>query len=57
MVVFMSHCLQIFRDGKLNHFVDGSGSHGNWMAKVKCARFAHEQNLAAVQVKDTMTLL
>ncbi|ELT92683.1 hypothetical protein CAPTEDRAFT_228499 [Capitella teleta] len=41
---------QIFREGKLSHFVDGRGSSSNWMACVNCARYAQEQNLLAVQV-------
>ncbi|XP_061614086.1 PR domain zinc finger protein 14 isoform X2 [Phyllopteryx taeniolatus] len=42
---------EVFENGRLSHFVDGRGGSGNWMSLVKCARFANEQNLAAVQVK------
>ncbi|XP_061661973.1 PR domain zinc finger protein 14 [Syngnathoides biaculeatus] len=42
---------EVFENGRLSHFVDGRGGSGNWMSLVKCARFADEQNLAAVQVK------
>ncbi|KAM4704721.1 PR domain zinc finger protein 14 [Rhinophrynus dorsalis] len=40
---------EIFEDGKLNHFIDGKGPTGNWMALVNCARFPEEQNLIAIQ--------
>ncbi|XP_049605058.1 PR domain zinc finger protein 14 [Syngnathus scovelli] len=42
---------EVFENGRLSHFVDGRGGSANWMSLVKCARFAEEQNLAAVQVK------
>uniref|UniRef100_A0A3Q3D983 PR domain containing 14 n=1 Tax=Hippocampus comes TaxID=109280 RepID=A0A3Q3D983_HIPCM len=42
---------EVFENGRLSHFVDGRGGSGNWMSLVKCARFADEQNLAAIQVK------
>lgn len=42
--------MQIFKDGRLSHFVDGRGSAINWMSYVNCARYAQEQNLIAVQV-------
>ncbi|XP_077591908.1 PR domain zinc finger protein 14 isoform X1 [Stigmatopora nigra] len=42
---------EVFENGRLSHFVDGRGGSGNWMSLVKCARFADEQNLAAVQVE------
>lgn len=42
-------CQQIFKDGRLSHFVDGRGPTGNWMSFVNCARHPREQNLAAVQ--------
>jgi len=41
--------LQIFKDGRLSHFVDGRGTSGNWMAYVNCARHSLEQNLVAIQ--------
>nr|KAG5706025.1 hypothetical protein BaRGS_028134 [Batillaria attramentaria] len=44
-----SYMWEIFQDGKLSHFIDGRGAAGNWMAHVKCARYAQEQNLIAVQ--------
>ncbi|XP_076147487.1 PR domain zinc finger protein 14 [Alosa pseudoharengus] len=40
---------EIFENGRLSHFVDGRGASGNWMSRVKCARFPEEQNLVAVQ--------
>ncbi|XP_074640245.1 PR domain zinc finger protein 14-like [Tubulanus polymorphus] len=40
---------EIFKDGRLSHFIDGRGSSGNWLAYVNCARYAQEQNLIAVQ--------
>ncbi|XP_052264537.1 PR domain zinc finger protein 14-like [Dreissena polymorpha] len=40
---------EIFKDGKLSHFVDGRGSTGNWMSYVNCARHVGEQNLVVVQ--------
>ncbi|XP_051910527.1 PR domain zinc finger protein 14 [Hippocampus zosterae] len=42
---------EVFENGRLSHFVDGRGGSGNWMSLVKCARFADEQNLSAIQVK------
>ncbi|PVD24051.1 hypothetical protein C0Q70_14520 [Pomacea canaliculata] len=44
-----SYMWEIFQDGKLSHFIDGRGSAGNWMSHVKCARYAQEQNLIAIQ--------
>ncbi|KAM9308388.1 PR domain zinc finger protein 14 [Gastrophryne carolinensis] len=40
---------EIFKDGRLSHFIDGRGACGNWMTLVNCARFPEEQNLIAVQ--------
>ncbi|XP_072175541.1 uncharacterized protein [Diadema setosum] len=45
---------EIFKDGKLSHFVDGKQGAYNWMSLVKCARYAQEQNLIAVQVDDSI---
>ncbi|XP_002739286.2 uncharacterized protein LOC100373135 [Saccoglossus kowalevskii] len=44
-----THMWEIFKDGKLSHFIDGRGSSGNWMSYVNCARYAQEQNLLAIQ--------
>ncbi|XP_041349181.1 PR domain zinc finger protein 14-like [Gigantopelta aegis] len=44
-----SHMWEVFREGKLSHFVDGRGSSSNWMTYVNCARYAQEQNLLAIQ--------
>ncbi|KAK3103462.1 hypothetical protein FSP39_019437 [Pinctada imbricata] len=44
-----SYMWEVFRDGKLSHFIDGRGSVGNWMSFVNCARYAQEQNLITVQ--------
>lgn len=43
---------QIFKDGRLSHFLDGRGSAGNWMSYVNCARTLQEQNLVAIQDGD-----
>ena len=40
---------QIFKEGKLSHFIDGRGATGNWMSYVNCARHGSEQNLTVVQ--------
>lgn len=56
---------EIFNDGRLSHFIDGSrpstssssssssssngSTHNQWMIYVNCARYAQEQNLIAVQ--------
>jgi PR domain zinc finger protein 14 len=51
---------EVFNDGRLSHFVDGSTTSSStnnkslsqphqWMIYVNCARFAQEQNLIAVQ--------
>ena len=45
---------QVFKDGRLSHFVDGRGSAGNWMSYVNCARSAAEQNLVAIQDGDAI---
>ncbi|XP_076077699.1 PR domain zinc finger protein 14-like [Mytilus galloprovincialis] len=45
-----SYMWEIFYEGKLSHFVDGRGPTGGWMSFVNCARYAHEQNLIALQV-------
>ena len=51
-LIWCSNCVwQIFKEGKLSHFVDGRGNAGNWMAYVNCARYAAEQNLVAIQVR------
>ncbi|XP_064620585.1 PR domain zinc finger protein 14-like [Lineus longissimus] len=42
---------EVFKDGRLSHFIDGRGSTGNWMAYVNCARYAQEQNLIAIQTE------
>ena len=41
--------LQIFQDGELTHYVDGTGDQSNWMKYVNCARHDGEQNLVLVQ--------
>lgn len=41
--------LQIFQDGELTHYVDGTGDQSNWMKYVNCARHEGEQNLVLVQ--------
>ncbi|KAH9498666.1 PR domain zinc finger protein 14 [Bulinus truncatus] len=43
---------EIFKDGRLSHFLDGRGNAGNWMAYVNCARTFQEQNLVSVQDGD-----
>ncbi|XP_055861178.1 PR domain zinc finger protein 14-like [Biomphalaria glabrata] len=43
---------EIFKDGRLSHFLDGRGSAGNWMSYVNCARTLQEQNLVAIQDGD-----
>jgi len=40
---------QIFKDGKLSHFIDGRGATGSWMSYVNCARHVTEQNVTVVQ--------
>ncbi|XP_012935295.1 PR domain zinc finger protein 14-like [Aplysia californica] len=40
---------EIFKEGRLSHFLDGRGNSGNWMSYVNCARTPTEQNLVAVQ--------
>ncbi|KAK3774033.1 hypothetical protein RRG08_030115 [Elysia crispata] len=45
---------EVFKDGRLSHFLDGRGSAGNWMSYVNCARSAAEQNLIAVQDGDAI---
>ncbi|XP_054751677.2 PR domain zinc finger protein 14-like [Lytechinus pictus] len=43
---------EIFKDGKLSHFIDGRQGAFSWMSLIKCARYAQEQNLIAIQVDD-----
>ncbi|GFR89082.1 PR domain zinc finger protein 14 [Elysia marginata] len=45
---------EVFKDGRLSHFLDGRGSAGNWMSYVNCARSISEQNLVAVQDGDAI---
>ncbi|WAR03639.1 PRD14-like protein, partial [Mya arenaria] len=40
---------EIFKEGKLSHFIDGRGATGNWMSYVNCARHVSEQNVTVVQ--------
>ncbi|XP_070533605.1 PR domain zinc finger protein 14-like [Ptychodera flava] len=40
---------EVFKGGRLSHFIDGRGTAGSWTSYVNCARSAHEQNLIAVQ--------
>jgi hypothetical protein len=59
-----NHLWEMYSDGRLSHFIDGTKSSkttgGNvqsattnqWMLYVNCARFAQEQNLIAVQHID-----
>ena len=42
-------CWEVFREGKLSHYVSGIGHYGNWMKLVNCARFRNEQNLRVMQ--------
>ena len=46
---FTPIAFQIFKEGKLSHFIDGRGATGNWMSYVNCARHGSEQNLTVVQ--------
>ncbi|XP_794184.4 PR domain zinc finger protein 14 [Strongylocentrotus purpuratus] len=46
---------EIFKDGKLSHFIDGRQGAFSWMSLIKCARYAQEQNLIAVQVDDKIS--
>ncbi|CAG5132981.1 unnamed protein product, partial [Candidula unifasciata] len=43
---------EIFKDGRLSHFLDGRGTAGNWMSYVNCARTCMEQNMQAFQEGD-----
>ncbi|XP_041349213.1 PR domain zinc finger protein 14-like [Gigantopelta aegis] len=43
---------EIFKDGRLSHFVDGRGASGDWMSYVNCARHLGEQNLMVMQQAD-----
>ncbi|KAL9962413.1 hypothetical protein ACROYT_G031514 [Oculina patagonica] len=40
---------EIFMDGRLRYYIDGSANHKNWMKFVSCARYSAEQNLVLVQ--------
>ncbi|XP_064612570.1 PR domain zinc finger protein 14-like [Liolophura sinensis] len=44
-----SYMWEVFKEGRLSHFIDGRGSGGNWMSFVNCARHIGEQNLVVVQ--------
>ena len=41
--------LQVYRDGVLSHYIDGSYDPENWMKFVNCARHKDEQTLVVVQ--------
>ncbi|XP_060076741.1 PR domain zinc finger protein 14-like [Ylistrum balloti] len=47
-----SYMWEIFKGGKLSHFIDGRGATGNWMSYVNCARHTAEQNVIVVQEND-----
>lgn len=47
-----THMWEIFKNGRLSHFVDGRGALGSWMSYVNCARHKSEQNLVVVQQND-----
>ena len=41
---------QIYKDGKLDHFLDGSDDNSSsWMRYIRCARNRFEQNMHVVQ--------
>ncbi len=40
---------QVFSNGKLTHFIDGTFDSQNWLKAVNCARYKKEQNLAVLQ--------
>lgn len=45
-----SFCWEIYKDGKLDHFLDGSDKNtSSWMRYIRCARNRHEQNMHVVQ--------
>lgn len=45
-----SYCWEIYKDGKLDHFLDGSDRNASsWMRYIRCARNYHEQNMHMVQ--------
>lgn len=41
--------MQVYKDGKLSHYIDGTTDPENWMKFVNCARQSSEQNLSLVQ--------
>ncbi|KAK3085079.1 hypothetical protein FSP39_023909 [Pinctada imbricata] len=45
---------EIFKNGKLSHFIDGRGATGNWMSYVNCARHQAEQNLVVEQEGESI---
>lgn len=47
--------MQIVKDGKFSHFLDGRDkNHSNWMRFVNCSRYEDEQNLVAFQYRGEM---
>lgn len=54
-LVHLFFLLQIVKDGKFSHFVDGHNeSQSNWMRFVNCSRCEDEQNLVAYQFRGEM---
>ncbi|XP_067680125.1 PR domain zinc finger protein 14-like [Haliotis asinina] len=45
---------EIFKEGRLSHFIDGRGAAGNWMSYVNCARHVGEQNMHVFQEGDEL---
>ncbi|ESO97355.1 hypothetical protein LOTGIDRAFT_114994, partial [Lottia gigantea] len=47
-----THMWEIFKEGKLSHFIDGRGTNGSWMSYLNCARHIAEQNMVVLQEGD-----
>ncbi|KAJ8312662.1 hypothetical protein KUTeg_010035, partial [Tegillarca granosa] len=49
-----SYMWEIFKNGKLSHFIDGREATGNWMSYVNCARHLAEQNVIVIQDEENI---
>ncbi|KAK3707442.1 hypothetical protein QZH41_011900 [Actinostola sp. cb2023] len=45
---------EVYKDGKLSHYIDGTTDTNNWMKFVNCARQSTEQNLSLIQENDQL---
>ena len=47
-----NYVLQVFSNGGVMAYVDGTLDSTNWMKAINCARYKKEQNLVIIQIED-----